>query len=292
MKIRYSELFASPQGESLYNGMPSIWLRFFGCNLSCRGFGQANPSDESTYVDEYEVVDLSHITSMNDLPVLSKGCDSAYSWSARFKHLAFDQNERELAGQIARLAEEKLGCVNMHHKVTKRPVQLAFTGGEPMMQQKAMARICEELVLQANELSWMIPQITIETNGTKPRKDDFKPVRQLTDVLHFAVSPKLFNVSGERKAVNLDVIADYANIADTCAVKFVMNGTPESWKELEQYEHELRDLPVSLWIMPVGATAESQTGATVAKIAEEAMLRGYHVSARSHVQLFGNAMGR
>lgn len=289
MRIRYSELFTSFQGEATYTGMPSVWLRFFGCNLECRGFGQANPADPSTYVNEFETIDISKITHMRDLPVISKGCDSSYSWSSKFKHLAFDQTEKELAAQINRLSEERLGCLNFHHKVTKRPIQLAFTGGEPMMQQKAMSAICNELVALNGS---PIPQITIETNGTKPRKADFDDVRGNTELLHFAISPKLLSVSGEKNAVNLDIIADYANVADTCAVKFVINGTPESWKELEGYEHALRDLPVSLWVMPVGASFEDQTTPTVAKIADEAMLRGYQVSTRAHCYVYGNQMGK
>lgn len=288
MKIRYSELFSSFQGEATYTGMPSVWLRFFGCNLTCAGFGQDNPCDASTYVNEFETIDISKIHHMRDLPVISKGCDSSYSWSQRFKHLAFDQNERELATQINRLAEERLGCLAFKHKVTHRAAQLAFTGGEPMMQQKAMSAICGELVIQN---SCAIPQVTIETNGTKPVRPDFIGVRESTEILHFAISPKLFSVSGEKRAVKMDVIAEYAQLADTCAVKFVMNGTPESWKELEGYERALRDLPVSLWIMPVGADLKAQTDPVVAKIAEEAMLRGYQVACRAHVHTFGNKMG-
>lgn len=290
MRIRYSELFTSFQGEATYTGMPSVWLRFFGCNLECRGFGQDNPADASTYVNEFETIDISRINHMRDLPVISRGCDSSYSWSAKFKHLAFDQNEHELAEQILRLSEEKLGTSNMIHKVTKRPIQLAFTGGEPMMQQKAMGQIMQQMVARMD--GNRVPQVTIETNGTKPRKADFDAVIENTERLHFAISPKLFNVSGERNAVDLDVIADYANIADSCAVKFVMNGTDESWRELEQYEHQLRELPVSLWIMPVGATVEDQSTPQVARIADEAMLRGYQVSVRAHAYVYGNAMGK
>jgi organic radical activating enzyme len=289
MRIRYSELFTSFQGEATYTGMPTVWLRFFGCNLECRGFGQSNPADPSTYVNEFESIDISNIKSMSELPVITKGCDSSYSWSAKFKHLAFDQNEHELAEQILRVGEEKLGTLNMIHKVTKRPIQLAFTGGEPMMQQKAMGLIMQQMVARMDGA--LVPQVTIETNGTKARKPEFDAVMENTDRLHFAISPKLFNVSGEKNAVDLDVIADYANIADSCAVKFVMNGSDEAWAELEKYEHALREMPVSLWIMPVGATAEQQGTEHIKEIAYKAMDRGYNIAARVHTYIFGNMIG-
>lgn len=38
MRIRLSEIFASVQGEGRFTGMPTIFVRFFGCNLKCDGF--------------------------------------------------------------------------------------------------------------------------------------------------------------------------------------------------------------------------------------------------------------
>ena len=38
-KIKVSELFYSIQGEGKYMGVPSIFLRTFGCNFTCGGFG-------------------------------------------------------------------------------------------------------------------------------------------------------------------------------------------------------------------------------------------------------------
>ena len=40
MKLRYSEAFYSVQGEGRFVGVPSIFLRTFGCNFECAGFGQ------------------------------------------------------------------------------------------------------------------------------------------------------------------------------------------------------------------------------------------------------------
>ena len=38
-KIKIAELFYSIQGEGRYMGVPSVFLRTFGCNFTCAGFG-------------------------------------------------------------------------------------------------------------------------------------------------------------------------------------------------------------------------------------------------------------
>ena len=38
-KIKVAELFYSIQGEGRYMGVPSVFLRTFGCNFKCAGFG-------------------------------------------------------------------------------------------------------------------------------------------------------------------------------------------------------------------------------------------------------------
>ena len=39
MKLRYSEAFYSVQGEGRFVGVPSVFLRTFGCNFRCMNFG-------------------------------------------------------------------------------------------------------------------------------------------------------------------------------------------------------------------------------------------------------------
>ena len=44
MKVRYTEIFYSLQGEGRWVGTPSVFLRLFGCNFKCQGFGMPEQS--------------------------------------------------------------------------------------------------------------------------------------------------------------------------------------------------------------------------------------------------------
>ena len=45
MKLRYSEAFYSVQGEGKFVGVPSVFLRTFGCNFRCMNFGTNETKD-------------------------------------------------------------------------------------------------------------------------------------------------------------------------------------------------------------------------------------------------------
>ena len=96
----YSEIFRSIQGEGVYTGVPTVWLRMFGCNLECNGFGQKDPTDPDSYVLPYQEIDLTDITVPEELPVFSYGCDSSYSWSKKFKKLQRKGTPEEVSKQL------------------------------------------------------------------------------------------------------------------------------------------------------------------------------------------------
>ena len=300
MRIRYSEIFYSFQGEAEMAGVPAVWLRFFGCNLNCHGFGQKNPTDPSTYVLPYETFDISTVKKVEELPVWSTGCDSSYSWSAKYKHLAHDVDIMELVDRLvaANKSEHNPEGLFVHPK-TGQPVMMCFTGGEPMLQQKAIMATLVELYNRGN----MPKIVTIETNATKPLSDELRrfianDFRQMGGTRwHWAMSPKLFTVSGEQDATIADIIVDYSLYTlATSVLKFVCNGTSENWKELDTHlEHirlKSRGMMPSVWIMPVGATKDAQEHPDIANLCVEAMNRGYNVATRNQCYVFGNIIGR
>lgn len=296
MKIRTSEVFRSFQGEGFYTGALSIWVRFFGCNLNCDGFMQKNPCDPKTYKLPYQTIDLSQIKKMEDLPVLEYGCDSGYSWSERFKHLATDDTEETLAAKITDLlpTEDK----TWEHPNTGNFFDLCFTGGEPMMQQKAMIAVMKQLRFEVAANRPL--RVQIETNGTKELTPAFVEYVKLLNEnfvdVAFNISPKLSNVSGEKpeRAWKPEVIKSYVDLnCGSPSLKFVVSNHKNCWKELDENVEILRNMGVDIpvFIMPVGATKEQQENSkVVAAIVEEAIKRGYHISGRVHATVFGNAM--
>lgn len=304
-KIRVSEVFFSPQGEAIYAGEPHVWVRFFGCNLECAGFGQEQPTKPSTYILPYKTFPIENVTRMEDLPVWHYGCDSSYSWSRRYRHLTHDLDAQ---GVVERMRQVMVSPSNPQgrftHPVSGQSTRIAFTGGEPMLWQNAMLEIIAQIMLEEQSAV----KIAIETNGTvRPkndllsmlfvlgvRKEETNPILDGISIdAHISISPKLYHTSGEQDAFKLDVIQDLCKNATSSCIKFVCNGSKESWDELESYAEQIRRvLPkVPIWVMPVGATKESQTGEHIANIARETIGRGYSVASRNHVYLFGNVIG-
>ncbi len=299
-KFNYSEIFHSFQGEGFYTGRATAWIRFFLCNLQCDGFGQKDPTDPSTYVLPYQDFDVSQIKQIEDLPVWQYGCDSSYTWAKKYKHLAHSHTGDEIAALImAELAHESNPQGLFRHPLTDQTTHMAFTGGEPMLNQEAMVEILEAFKRVDN-----LPHfVTVETNGTRP----FKGAQQLDKYIStfydawddrewfWSVSPKLWATAGEmpKKAIKPDVVGSYAEISNHGQLKYVVNGTQASWDEVEENTRLFREAGVDwdVYIMPVGATKEEQEDPQIAEIAVEAMKRGYHVSGRLHCYVFGNQIG-
>jgi len=287
-------MFASFQGEAGFAGMPTIWIRFFGCNLECNGFGQQNPKNPETYILPYKNLDTSKFKTLEELPVFEYGCDSSYSWSSKFKSLVHTSSAEEVVEKIFTIGKEKFGLSLeypyefWYHPLTRQPVQLCFTGGEPMLWQKQMMEIIKQLELKHQEPV----QITVETNGTIPL--DILNPRTIRNDVFLSVSPKLFSVSGEREAVKVDNIVEYS-CKSRGWLKFVVNGTDECWDELDFYVKKLKPkirTDWDIWVMPVGATKEQQETNTIAQISDEAMRRGYKVATRNHAYVYGNKIGK
>ena len=280
--VLYSEIFKSIQGEGHYTGVPTSWLRFFGCNLECNGFGQDDPTDPSTYKLPYKDFDLIDIKNVEDLPVWKYGCDSSYSWSKKFAKI----QKNETCEEVAKRLYDQMYNENTH---------IAFTGGEPLMKaaQKNTVKILEEMDRLFGRKRFT--NITWETNGTRPLDSilhNYLQSIEHTTEFFFSVSPKLWSVAGEKDGIQPDIVRQYHDLSDIGQLKFVCNGTNEAWDEIEDSILKFRKVGVDypIWIMPVGATEESQD--EVAKqITIQTMERGYNVSARVHCYIFGNQIG-
>ena len=294
--ITYSETFFSAQGEGQYIGIPSLWLRLFACNLQCNGFGQDDPTDPSTYDLPYERIDINDISQVEDLPVFSKGCDSSYTWSKKYKHLMREKSAADLAAEL----KELLPTGSFTHSKSGQPIHMVFTGGEPMLKrnQVAMLSVLQELEKQVDRPKF----VTVETNGTQPVGKDLALWIQKNSISaqptewFWSVSPKLWSTAGEKptKAIKPEIVAKYAdgNFFNG-QLKFVVNGSQQSWQEVADHTAAFRDAGVDwpVWIMGVGGTVEGLK-LTEADIADEAIQLGYNYTSRVHCHIYGNAIGK
>ena len=305
-KYYYSEVFNSIQGEGLYTGQWTLWLRFFLCNLQCNGFGQIDPTNPDTYDLPFEDFDASKVNRVEDLPVWEKGCDSSYTWSKKFKHLMGQKTARELVDLIRETTKTESNPEgNFLHPESKQKAHMCFTGGEPLMRhaQNAFTEMWECFKFDQN----LPDSITFETNGTQMLSDsffDYITNRGLYNTpMFFSCSPKLWTVAGEKadKAIKPDVVAQYAHASQVInkqwnrpngQLKFVLGDKKEMWDEVDDVIANFRAAGVHwpVYIMPVGATVEEQEDSG-GKVAEIAFKKGYNVSGRLHCHLFGNAIG-
>lgn len=284
MKLKVSELFYSAQGEGRFVGVPSVFLRTFGCNFTCAGFG-CKPGEKSTGADD--VAEVVHLyNKFEELPLVETGCDSYASWHPAFKHLSPTIEANDLVAQMLALTP--------NHKWTQdngNDVHLVITGGEPLL---GWQRAYEELLSHKHMAD--IKNITFETNGTQELQSSFKqylkekfgPTREIT----FSVSAKL-SASGEKweEAVCPDVVNSYQEVG-TVYLKFVVE-TEEHFTEVEKAVNEFRagGFTGVVYVMPQGGVVTPYAANRV-KVADWALTKGYYYSPRLHVDLWGNGWGK
>ena len=279
-KIKVAELFYSIQGEGRYMGVPSVFLRTFGCNFTCSGFGM--PAGEYSKEHDYVAAEVQKYYSYKDLPLVSTGCDSYASWDPRFKHLSPVLDSYTIAETIMEL---------LPHKEWKEE-HLVITGGEPLL---GWQRAYPDLLDDKRMLS--LRELTFETNGTQELMDSFKTflynnwTKQRKSDLTFSVSPKL-SVSGEARseAICPEIVNMYEWFGYTY-LKFVVANE----SDVEEAEEAVNDYRKAgfrgpVYLMPVGGV-ESVYSMNNRKVAELAMKKGWRYSDRLQVPLFKNEWG-
>lgn len=150
---------------------------------------------------------------------------------------------------------------------------LVISGGEPLLQSKALLPLTTALHVDG----W---HIEVETAGTVQPTD-----WALADL--YTVSPKLAN-SGNLLAQRYhpETLTAFAQ-SGKAVFKFVVEGLAD-FAELDQLVTTHRLHPV--YIMPQGILAE-QVQQTAQQVANAAIERGYYLTTRLHVLLYGNRRG-
>lgn len=279
-KIKVSELFYSLQGEGRYMGVPSIFLRTYGCNFQCRGFGmpKGKLSQEADIIAE-----AGPYRSYDSLPLADTGCDSYASWHPKFKELSPFVKIDDLVDNMLELLPYKK-WIDEH---------LVITGGEPLLGwQKAYPELLSHPKMQE------LKELTFETNGTQSLSPEFKKFlvnwqfngdneREVT----FSVSAKL-SCSGESRddAIKPTTVCEYESIGFTYLKLVVATNedVEEALETVDIYRAEGFEGPV--YLMPVGGVNEVYN-LNAKRVAELALQNGLRYSDRLHLPLFGNNWG-
>ena len=284
-KIKIAELFYSIQGEGRYMGVPSVFLRTFGCNFKCAGFGM--PRGELSTEVESIATRITEFTDYNELPLVSTGCDSYASWDPRFKDLSPMLTSEAIVDRIMEILPQD-------HWIDEH---LVITGGEPLLGwQRAYPDLLDHPRMAG------LTEITFETNGTQKLTPEFKeylkqwqmrnwhnggPVKEVT----FSVSAKL-PASGEKwgEAILPEIVREYEQVG-TAYLKFVV-ATEQDIADAECAVGAFRHAGFTghIYLMPVGGV-ESVYTLNAKNVALAAMKRGWRYSDRLQVPLFKNEWG-
>ncbi len=196
-------------------------------------------------------------------PGATWACDTPYTWDWERYNPAAELAVRPVADVVAELTAMKVGGV-------------VITGGEPLIQQRRLV----SLLRAAADRGWAVE---IETNGT------IAPLPEVAGLAgQFTVSPKVQG-SGVPAALAIRPRALAAFMATGKATfKFVASG-PEELDDIGTVVAGWGLAPVT--IMPAGTEAE-QMIRVARQLADPVLARGWDLTIRLHVLLWGDERGR
>lgn len=248
------------QGEGARMGVPSIFIRTGGCNLTCAGFGcsKVSPVDNKTVI---------------------KGCDSIQAVNA--KHFKHTWNYFDTASE---LVKEILEHYMIRPEGNSEKPDLVFTGGEPLLHHADPVLIgALEYFVSRGHKVWF------ETNGTIFIDFEKHPIYKKVS---FSMSVKM-SASGEdkNKRWKADVVNQYLLNTNDSYFKFVLSEKSIATETSEVFEF-LNQVPTFgiVYCMPLGETAgEVQSNSKA--VYEFAALHGFRYSDRLHIRIYDDMPG-
>lgn len=290
-KIRVSEIFGGTlpdkniipviQGEGRFVGTPSIFVRLFGCNLRCPGFGNPGYQLGTKNVEVKGIIEsLVQFKSIEDLPRVETGCDTYYAVYPEFKRFTKDYTISELVRAIQERSYTQF-----------KPPHLVFTGGEPLLWQKQLNSLIPELS------ATRIKELTFETNGTIELDSYFIKTLNSTPLsITWSVSPKL-SCSGHPQSETFIPIAlrTYNQVSNSkLFLKFVVDKEAKTYDELlttvKKYSFD-GVVVDDVYLMPEGGNFNDSYKANREYVVSICSYLGFNYSPRLQVELFDNVVG-
>jgi len=197
-------------------------------------------------------------------------CDTPYTWDWTGKNgVRYDKKT-----ELKRMPVSDVVQWVKEHQSTGRVV---ITGGEPLVQGKAVAHLVQGI------LDLGISAIEMETNGTQ------MPPAEIVDVVQWNVSPKLSG-SGvvPEVAIVPEVLSMFTSIPQS-NLKFVV-GSVEEVNEIENLIVSLSLPRDRVYLMPEGKLP-SEINSKFQFVIESALQLGVNVTTRLHVLAYGDMRG-
>ena len=188
-------------------------------------------------------------------------CDTKYTW---------DWEHHDKANEVHLMAPELIAAELVSRTTNE---VLVITGGEPLLQQKALAKA---------RLPLYFRHIQYETNGTIAPDDYWLNERGV----FWNVSPKLSNSgNAPRELRGVQRLKNH----ERAIFKFVCSAQSDL-EEVWQLQMEYRLDPRHIWIMPEGTHAEDILD-TMRYLEPAVLSNGYNMTTRLHVLLWGDRRG-
>ena len=290
-KLPIIELFTSIQGEGLYAGVPSVFVRVTGCNLRCifknsicdTPYSSFNPEKPKFTVEDVAKEFINH-PKVNHL-VITGGEPTLYDLDGFLEEL-YHILDKEMGYAYAYNIEVTIET-NGTNKISKKLLNdLGLISVSPKL---STSCVSEDIIKKLEE----IPE---SEAGHRP--DFMIPLgnKRFQEV----TVEQLRNHNKNR--INIDVLTDFAEAFADVQYKFVYSG-PESEKEiLEIRENIVNELfhrnPQQLndirefvngciWLMPEGIDSE-RLSETAKEAVEVCIRNGWHYTDRLHIRIWGN----
>lgn len=209
-------------------------------------------------------------------------CDTAYTWAFTEDLAAYLQSPHvydRAENEHPMTVPTVLDALRTSWPIDTRPTIVVVSGGEPLMQQRALT----ELAASLTRLGHLVH---VETAGT------IAPLRELAEQVDlFVVSPKLSHSGNPRsKRIRPDVLGAFRDLGRRAAFKFVVTDV-DDLAEVDEIVTGARIDDGRVMVMPEGTTP-GMLMTTGRWVADAVTARGWGLCLRTHILLWADTRGR